>query len=66
MPKARAASTTLPSHFEVNQSMINSMATTINAKPKSRWSNTSFAVRDALDPIWAPTNAPADRIAACK
>lgn len=40
-----------PSYLEVSQSKMNFAATAINTNPNSRWSNTSFAVRDSLAPI---------------
>jgi SpoVK/Ycf46/Vps4 family AAA+-type ATPase len=48
------------SYCVVSQSKMNLAATPMSTSPRSRWSSSSFASRDTLAPICAPTKAPTE------
>lgn len=56
----RQAPAASPSYCVVSQSKMNLAATPMSTSPRSRWSSSSFASRDTLAPICAPTKAPAE------
>jgi SpoVK/Ycf46/Vps4 family AAA+-type ATPase len=56
----RQAPAASPNYCVVSQSKMNLAATPMSTSPRSRWSSSSFASRDTLAPICAPTKAPAE------
>lgn len=62
----RQASAASPSYRVASQSKMNLAATPMSTSPRSRWSSSSFASRDTLAPICAPTKAPAESAIACR
>jgi Cell division protein 48 (CDC48), N-terminal domain/AAA+ lid domain/ATPase family associated with various cellular activities (AAA) len=62
----RRASAASPSYCVASQSKMKLAATPMSTSPRSRWSSSSFASRDTLAPICAPTKAPAESAIACR
>jgi Cell division protein 48 (CDC48), N-terminal domain/AAA+ lid domain/ATPase family associated with various cellular activities (AAA) len=62
----RRAPAASPSYCVASQSKTKLAATPMSTSPRSRWSSSSFASRDTLAPICAPTKAPAESAIACR